>query len=54
MHFVRICEEYEKKYPLCGCYFGMGTSIAHVSQSETAQFAFGKHGVPKPAEFFAR
>ncbi|MBQ8923071.1 MAG: hypothetical protein IJ060_13105 [Oscillospiraceae bacterium] len=44
----------KKKYPLRGCYFGMGTSIAHVSQSETAQFAFGKHGVPKPAELFAR
>ena len=27
-----------------------GPLIAHVSQSETVQFAYGKHEVPKPAE----
>ena len=37
---IRFADAIQEREPL----------IAHVSQSETVQFAYGKHEIPKPAE----
>ena len=46
MYFSGSAGFCKKRYPLRGCYLRMGTSIARISQSEIAQFAFGKLGAP--------
>ena len=48
MYFSGSAGFCKKRYPLRGCYLRMGTSIAQISQSEIAQFAFGKLGAPSP------
>ena len=48
MYFSGSAGLCKKRYPLRGCYYRMGLSIAQISQSEIAQFAFGKLGAPSP------